>query len=441
MTSCNVISILTKKENYKMDVYHDFILDKESISNVKNNVKVFDINIYPEQMKEDISVLEYILCNIYSGKDFLKKRGIVVSDKLNAAKLKIDAVSFMNKVDFFNLLCSVLSEVEDDHLVFTLPYFEQTHHFCMHNTVYFADFVLQKNGDKYVVVASNDSSIKCGDIIEAEEDCLYATVGSQLLYGVFSKKDIQTTTCICNGKEIKINVFSMPVKKISSDIWSYNKYQDIDIVAIHRFTSFNEVEEQEMINLISLGSKLKESKKIILDLRGNYGGNSQYVQRFIENLNGSAVLNLNYAKLNTQGSRLAEISLYANDLLNYEYIKKEILSDPISRWQCSEIQPIQEAQYKKELILLTDRRTASSAEIMIKCVKDNIPQSIVIGENTSGTLNTGDIRYFYLPNSMIFLNIPTAIFAGIFDEGTGFIPDYWSKDDAMQSAINYLTDK
>ncbi len=422
-----------------MDVYQNFISDKESISNVKNNVKVFDINIYPEQMKEDISVLEYILCNIYSGKDFLKKRGIIVSDKLNAAKLKIDAVSFMNKVDFFNLLCSALSEIEDDHLVFTLPHFDQSHHFCTHNTVYFADLVLQKNGDKYIVVTSNDSSIKCGDIIESEEDRLYATVGSQFLYGVFSKKNIQTTTCICNGKETKINVFSIPVQKSSSDMWSYSKHQDIDIVTIHRFTSFNEAEEQEMNNLISLGSKLKESKKIILDLRGNYGGNSQYVQRFIENLNGSAVLNLNYAKLNTQGSRLAEISLYANDLLNYEDIKKEILSDPVSRWQCSEIQPIQDAQYKNELILLTDRRTASSAEIMIKCVKDNIPQSIVIGENTSGTMNTGDIRYFYLPNSMIFLDIPTAIFAGIINEGTGFIPDYWSKDDAMQSAINYLT--
>ncbi len=127
-----------------MDVYQNFISGKESISNVKNNVKVFDINIYPEQMKEDISVLEYILCNIYSGKDFLKKRGIIVSDKLNAAKLKIDAVSFMNKVDFFNLLCSALSEIEDDHLVFTLPHFDQSHHFCTHNTVYFADLVLQK---------------------------------------------------------------------------------------------------------------------------------------------------------------------------------------------------------------------------------------------------------------------------------------------------------
>ena len=421
------------------DIYRDYILNREFSSNVKETVKVYDANIYAKQMEEDISALEYILSNIYSGKDFLKKRGINVSDRLNNVRSKVSAVSFLNKVEFFELLCAALSEIEDNHLVFTLPYFEKTHRFCMHNTVYFANFVLRKNGDGYIVVASDDPSIKCGDIITAEEDCLFRTTDNQLLYGVFSKQSIQTVTCLCNGREVKANVFPIPTKKSDANIWTYEKYQDIDIVTIHRFAAFSVAEEQDMSKLISLGSKLKESKKIIIDLRGNYGGDSECVRQFIENLNGSAVFNLNYAKLNTQGSRLAEISLYTSNLHDYEKVKKEILADPVSRWQCAATQPVYEGQYKNDLILLTDRETASTAEIMVKCVKDNIPQSIVVGENTSGTLNTGDIRYFCLPNSLIFLNIPTAIFAGIFEEGTGFIPDFWSKD-ALQSAINlYLT--
>lgn len=422
------------------DIYRDYILNREFSSIVKDTVKVYDANIYAKQMEEDISALEYILSNIYSGKDFLKKRGIDISNRLNDFRSKINTVDYLNKVEFFELLCAALSEIEDNHLVFTLPYFEKTHRFCMHNTVYFANFVLQKSGDGYIVVASNDPSIKCGDIITTEEAHLYPTADGQLLYGVFSKQSIQTVTCICNSREVKLNVFPIPTKKSDSNIWSYEKYQDIDIVTIHRFAAFSEAEEQDMGKLISLGSKLKGSKKIIIDLRSNYGGDSECVRQFVENLNGSAVFNLSYAKLNTQGSRLAEISLYTPNLHEYEKEKKEILADPTSRWQCTSTQPIYEGQYKNDLILLTDRETASSAEIMVKCVKDNIPQCVVIGENTSGTLNTGDIRYFYLPNSLIFLNIPTAIFAGIFDEGTGFIPDFWSKD-AMQSAINLCLTK
>ena len=126
------------------DIYRDHILNREFSSFVRDTVKVYDANIYPAQMEEDISALEYILSNIYSGKDFLKKRGIHISDRLNDLKSKIQTADYLNKVEFFELLCSALSEIEDNHLVFTLPYFERTHRFCTHNTVYFANLVLQK---------------------------------------------------------------------------------------------------------------------------------------------------------------------------------------------------------------------------------------------------------------------------------------------------------
>jgi len=335
-------------------------------------------------------------------------------------------------------LCSALDDVKDSHLVFSLPYFEKTHRFCAHNTVYFADIVLQKNNDDYVAVISHDPSVKCGDVITIEEKCLFKTIDGKFLYGIFSEKPIQTVICNCAGKKVQLNVFPAPLKQISdTDLWSYNRCDGIDIVTIRSLAAFSVDEKQDMEKLVALGRELKKSPKIILDLRGNSGGDSEIARRFIENLNGNAYMNLNYAKLNTQGSRLAEISLYAKNLDEYEKVREEILLDASSEWQCTEPYPVCDGQFKNQLVVLTDRNTASSAEIMLKCIKDNIPQSIIIGENTSGTLNTGDIRYYYLPNSLIFLNIPTAIFAGIFEEGTGFYPDFWSKDDAMQLAMLY----
>lgn len=125
---------------------------------------------------------------------------------------------------------------------------------------------------------SEDPSVKCGDIITAEEARLFPTADGQLLYGVFSRQRIQTATCVCNGREVRLNVFPVPAKRSDSSIWSYEKYQDIDVVTIHRFAVFGEAEEQDMARLISLGSQLRKSKKMIIDLRGNSGGDSEYVR-------------------------------------------------------------------------------------------------------------------------------------------------------------------
>lgn len=379
---------------------------------------------------------------IYIAVKIFLKKGISISERLNDLKEKIRSVKSMNKVSFFEYLCSALNDIKDSHLVFYLPYFNRTYRFCSHNTVYFADIVLQKNNDDYIVVASNDLSVKCGDIISAEEGRIFKTVDGNFLYGIFSEKPIRTVICNCTGtgEEVQLNVFPVPLKqKSGTDLWSYDRCNEIDIVTIYSLAAFSTDEEQGMEKLVALGKELTKSEKIILDLRGNSGGDSQIARRFIENLNGSAYMNLNYAKLNTQGSRLAEISLYTENLDDYKKVRKEILLNSNSEWQCSEPSPTCDGQFKGQLIVLTDKNTASSAEIMLKCIKDNIAQSIIIGENTSGTLNTGDIRYYYLPNSLIFLDIPTAIFAGIFEEGTGFCPDFWSKNDAMQLAKDFLS--
>lgn len=421
------------------NLYNDFILERYFTSSVKSNIGVYDVNIYTAQMEEDIDALAYILNNIYSGKDFLKIKGISVTERLNDLKEKIRSVKKMNKVSFFECLCSTLNDIKDSHLVFSLPYFEKIHRFCSHNTVYFADIVLQKNNDDYIVVTSDDPSVKCGNMMAAEEDYLFKTIDGEFLYGIFSEKPIKTVICNCSGRKVQLNVSPARLKPMcDTDLWSYNRCNGIDIVAIRSLASFSTGEEQSMGRLVALGKELKDAKKIILDLRGNSGGDSEIARKFIENLNGNAQMNLNYAKLNTQGSRLAEISLYTESLDDYKKEREKILLDLNSEWQCSELSPTSNGQFKNQLVVLADRNTASSAEIMLKCIKDNIPQSIIIGENTSGTLNTGDIRYYYLPNSLIFLNIPTAIFAGIFEEGTGFYPDFWSKDDAMQLAIDYL---
>jgi len=77
--------------------------------------------------------------------------------------------------------------------------------------------------------------------------------------------------------------------------------------------------------------------------------------------------------------------------------------------------------------------------LFVKLCKNHLNNCIIMGENTKGCMNTGDIRYFYLPNSLSFLSIPTARFPNIFEEGIGFIPDYWIDNaDPINCIVKWL---
>ncbi len=402
------------------------------------DLAVFDINVFREQMMEDVDTLEYILEDIYSGFESLNKRSLSVRDMLNGVRGQLSSTSVMNVAEFFDLLCEALQEIRDSHLIFSLPYFDKRYSFCTHSTVYFADVILKKEGNDYCVLSSRDEKLACGSKIEIETEYLFKASKSEFLIGKFGEKTLREIPLYLNGREISVNVSPVTDKTQSSGpLWKHTFCNGADIVEIRSLAAFSEDEKQELEKLVLLGESLKDASKVIVDLRGNKGGDSEFARRFIENLNGQAVLNLNYAKRDSPGSRLAEVCFYAQDKKEYDRIRTEILMSQQSGWKVAERKPIEAGEFKNTLLILTDRNTASSAEIMVKCLRDNIPQSVVIGENTSGTLCTGDIRYYYLPNSKIFLNIPTAVFSGILEEGIGLLPDYWCKGDALQFAMSF----
>ena len=94
------------------------------------NIGVYDINIFSEQMIEDINALEYILNCIYSGSEILLHKGISISETLNTVRNQLKSVQVMNCAEFFDLLCGALRDIRDSHLVFTLPYFCKNHSSC-----------------------------------------------------------------------------------------------------------------------------------------------------------------------------------------------------------------------------------------------------------------------------------------------------------------------
>ncbi|MCL2285131.1 MAG: S41 family peptidase [Firmicutes bacterium] len=147
-------------------------------------------------------------------------------------------------------------------------------------------------------------------------------------------------------------------------------------------------------NFLSYAEQLQGEPVIIVDIRSNGGGNGSLAPRWLHTLMG------------TPSNRIIE-------------------SDRL-------------------IILLVDRFTASAgdgfADLMF-----NIENTLIIGQNTNGTLHT-DLRFPYmrLQRSGLLVGFGTTIYIhpkGHLPEGIGIAPDLWATGDALTAALALLQNK
>jgi C-terminal processing protease CtpA/Prc len=94
----------------------------------------------------------------------------------------------------------------------------------------------------------------------------------------------------------------------------------------------------------------------------------------------------------------------------------------------------------KLIILLINRADGSAAEQFTDLIM-SMENTLVIGQNTSGTLVTGSMLVLYLPNSNIQVTMPMDF--NLFDEayfleGIGIAPDVWVVGDSLKAALAIL---
>ena len=160
----------------------------------------------------------------------------------------------------------------------------------------------------------------------------------------------------------------------------------------------------------SLLTILSDSKAVIIDLRANGGGHS--------------------------GFELASRFLKTKTLTHYEAIKvkgdEKFFPDPVPQY----LEPDNDIQYLKQIIILTNDRTASSAEDFALSLSE-LPNVTIIGTNTAGMFSdmfigklSNDIS-FTLSNEMYF-SIDKEIL-----EDKGITPDYEIKNSKQDIENNF----
>ncbi|MCT4507712.1 MAG: S41 family peptidase [Tepidibacter sp.] len=201
---------------------------------------------------------------------------------------------------------------------------------------------------------------------------------------------------------------------------TFDAFSDLDKFKVFLDRTFEEINKENINNLI-------------VDLRGNGGGNSHLGDLLIE-----YIYDGNYTQANRSDIKISnEIIKYYSDLAKNEGATEEEikeLKDEYSKMigqvytqkSVASRYYLEKPKFKGDTYFLIGRNTFSSAVMLSSTVKD-YKMGYLIGEETGGlATNYGDIYRFKLPNTGLnsFVSHKYFVRPNGLDTGRGVIPDY-----------------
>ena len=419
-----------------------------------------------EEMIEDLDSYIYLLESSYAGYEDVLSRGMDANEIKNQFQRKYNKEEKIKIEDFYLALYSAfLPYVQDSHA--NLTYNGNYNAFIEKYQLFFSDVFVQKKDSSYYVLAGNQKKIPAGAKFNDDEKYLFyypAKGEGTYRIGCLQAENNDSFRIKFDNQE-----FSLPVKKVesvdepclyfvrSTDKTAYIKYNRCDFE--------NDTELSYQHEFSNSAKDYKDKDFLIVDLRGNYGGDNYYLMKFLAELYNQK-FELNdlpsagsrdiYSYANIQAFRYLiyaltdvnnpEIKNILKDLSKYE---KTINKKPqkIIESQNQKSVSLDNPEFKGKIILLTDKNVASSGEDFVLYSDLIFANKVIqIGQNTSGCLFYGNICDYYLPNSGIKCRLSLSDFSfsakankRFHGEGNGLYPDYWSTNEDLNDSILFVT--
>ncbi len=201
---------------------------------------------------------------------------------------------------------------------------------------------------------------------------------------------------------------------------------------------------------VSGAAALKEYKVIILDLRSNLGGDSEFAATWCNKLTGCF-----FQEERMDGqlvTHTAQKLLLNNTVTNYDETMaqkwKAIMEDfkanedsTFPGWSKPYFGKGQKLKNNNFLVVLIDSNTGSAGEDFVEYLRQ-MEKVVFIGTNTSGALVAGNVGVCQLPFSRMPVTFGTKLALKpdfINRDGMGYLPDIWvDSKDALDYAIRFV---
>jgi len=216
------------------------------------------------------------------------------------------------------------------------------------------------------------------------------------------------------------------------------------------------VDAGNAVIFLSFAEQLQDEPVIIVDIRSNGGGFQALSRMLLRYLTGYVIPDGFYT-ISTHGIVPPE-NMYGLPAVWYMYFNQseeaieffemmyEIFGSyiiPLDDYHSLTPPADRAIQNDTLIILLVDRFSGSAAEAFTSQIL-NMENTLVIGQNTFGTLLTSSFLPMHLPNSGIpFIMGPghTVHPEGTWQEGVGYAPDIWVIGDALTAALAMLNNR
>ena|GEM_PF-4687590 len=385
-----------------------------------------------EQVMEDFDCFKYILENAYSGRDYFDKHVKSFDECYASISDFINSRDYINVFDMMKIYCQTFEDVIfDAHFKFCG--FGEVVDFYKHRNAYFADIIIEKIADKYIVVKSNINDVKINDVITCNTDNLFPTLspkGRELyLYGVFTFDTPDNVDITVNNEKISIPVHRCKASEYThpSNEYITHKLQDeINVVTMPTFDYNKNTYEEVMSSMYACGEKLKNENNVIWNIMANGGGTTSYPTKFIEGLNEYS----NYKNL---------IAVLHSHVINSNYKSDD--GKYYREWEywLNTHDDKTKAKFDGTLYVLINSGNASSGECAIDYAR-NVKKCVTIGENTMGCGTFGETLTYELPHTKMTMQVASKIFlVENFKEGEGFLPDFWVDNaDVKDETVRWL---
>jgi hypothetical protein len=217
--------------------------------------------------------------------------------------------------------------------------------------------------------------------------------------------------------------------------------------------SFGDHPKEYIDSFLDSASRYRGEPCLIVDIRGNGGGNEEWPRQWIIRFTGRRPNRVQvFTELISETAMIGRSNCYARALHRVPELEEQGYGAKVEEfrgyaesieekkfkpyWWPYDVPEPQEIPSNTTLIVLVDAKVCSSGEGFISYLHQ-VENVVFVGENSGGAVTYGQMSHHRLPNSQMLVGLPTSlnVFVDLeYREEKGFLPDLWVP---AGEALNY----
>ena len=406
--------------------------------------------ISAEEAAEDVERLFYLLENGYSGYGYFLNVGSF--DEAEAGILReLRRQPVWNSEELSSLIQEQLSFLRDRHLEIGGKKYS-SHVDFWYDTGFelrgdSGEYLFTSEGTEYTVVSINGESPDgyMFPSLNADGDAVFRM-------GMLSYSSPKPLELGARGDQ-EARQWKVKLSRSQPRYSGIFEEKRVGGVPVVRIRSFGDHPKEYIDGFLDSASRYRGEPCLIVDIRGNGGGNEAWPKQWITRFTGRVPNRVQvFTELISETAMIGRSNSYALALHNIPELSQQGYPAMVEEfrgyaesldegefapyWWPYVVPEPQEIPSPTTLIVLVDANVYSSGEGFISYLHQ-VENVVFVGENSGGAVTYGQMSHHRLPNSQMLVSLPTSlnVFVDLeYREEKGFLPDLWVP---AGEALNY----